>query len=187
MGGGDDVGLADPAAGKGVALVQQRLQHRQMRPERPPPGAQGASLGRTEAQERLFHPLVQQDGVDLICKPPVEPGQQTPHLGPFSGIGGQQQGFGRPLLQPAEDGGGFAKGQGASIVFADPEHRGHARRVQRRQRAVVFPRADGGLGEFDPCLAQRQSDGARAGIEGKMVEDEARHGSVLHARALSPR
>jgi hypothetical protein len=29
------------------------------------PGPQGASLGRTEAQERLFHPLVQQDGVSI--------------------------------------------------------------------------------------------------------------------------
>ena len=54
------------------------------------PLAQHPRLGRAEAEEGLFHPLVQQDGVDLVGEAAVEPGGQATRLGAFGGVGGHQ-------------------------------------------------------------------------------------------------
>jgi hypothetical protein len=54
--------------------------------------AQAARVGRAEAEQGLLHPLVQQDGVDLVGEAAVEPGGQAARLGALCRIGGHQEG-----------------------------------------------------------------------------------------------
>ena len=53
---------------------------------------QGAGLGRAEAEQGLLHPLVQQDGIDLIGETALEPADQTAGLGALDSVAVEQEG-----------------------------------------------------------------------------------------------
>ena len=141
MGGGDQVRLAEAATGEPVALGRQRLEHGEMDPQGLAPLAQGPGLGRTETQQRFFHPLVQQDSVDLVREPAVEPGHQPPGLGAFAGVGRQQEGGLGAIFQPSQNGGRLAQGQRFAGLGGLNDRR-HAGRIELTQRAAGLPRSD---------------------------------------------
>jgi hypothetical protein len=73
--------------------------------------AQALRFRRAETEQGLLHPLVQQDGVDLVGEAAVEPGRQAAHLGALGRVGGHQEGRLLLILDPAQDGVGLAQGQ----------------------------------------------------------------------------
>lgn len=175
MGAGDEVGLAQAAAGQPVALVQQGLHHAQMTLQCLAALAQGAGFGGAEAKQGFLHPLVQQDGIDLVHEAAVEPSGQAPGLGAVGQVGGQQERGLLRVLQPAEDGRGLAQDQGRCGPLGDAQDGGHAGRIELAQHTVRFPWTDQGLGPLQPRFAQRQPRRARSGVEGKVEQFEGRH------------
>ena len=93
-------------------------------------------------------------------------GGQAARFGPFGRVGGQEQGGLLLVLDPAQDGGQFAQGQGATAVGRLDDGR-QARGVQIIDRAILFPRTNRRIGPFDPRLAQAQARRARGGRAGR--------------------
>ena len=96
--------------------------------------------------------------------------RQAARFGPFGRVRGQEQGGLLLVLDPAQDGGQFAQGQGATAVGRLDDGR-QARGVQIIDRAIIFPRTNRRIGPFDPRLAQAQARRARGGLEGEVEQD----------------